>query len=137
VLYAASFPLPAIQIIDDRLTGWQAFLTSPGLLWRDFLEPALAGDLSRARHAVGHDLPWATFAWLPNPLLWLGIIGVLTSRWRLAAIAGVAAVLVGSVILILASLGEGFVNAGGWLWLASMGTLVGVVVPKIFIPQTR
>jgi hypothetical protein len=128
-LYSTSFFFPAC---DGSLSvsGWQAF-TSIGeavlhilpRLWRQFGD----GDLLSSAC-------WVMAAWWPNPLLWLGLVALLISRYRVAAAAGGVALfnclyLLGSDWAFI-TMPEMHFGTGSYLWVASIALLTTVATSR-------
>ena len=99
-VYAASFAMPAY--LD--LNGHEAFAAA-----------SRAGLDAWSNGEIGQEL----IGWLPNPLLWAGVVLLLGGRGLAAALAGVAAVATASCWLGLAELLPGY-----YVWLGSMGLLL-------------
>jgi len=103
-VYVVSFFLPALGNLREKvsMSGSQAFLTS-------LLLPVHCG-------------------WFANPLLWVGLLFMASSRRRLAAVSGIVAVLVSTIpiLFIVVSSGQYFFLIGYYIWVGSM-VLMGVL----------
>src|SRR5262245_17097482 len=81
-LYATSFFLPVCLVLNDTISGWQAYLAvSPHRAWEAPLQPTEVFQL----------LVW----WLPNPLMWVGIVLLALGRGLSAACTGLLALSAG------------------------------------------
>lgn len=112
-LYGTSFFLPTLVVLSDPIYGWGAFWIVTLLPWDN--PPLPTGELIQT-------LVW----WLPNPLLWIGIVFLAIGQGRRAAVLGLLALPAG---LSCAFDADTFrfrfheFQAGYYCWLASMALL--------------
>jgi hypothetical protein len=114
--YAFSFPFPVYEYSTNRFTGWDAFSSAFGafiLLIKDGRE-GITGII----YFLG---------WLPNLLMWIGLLCLLAGSFRRATFAGGIAVFLSLAIWTWTLPTGQFL--GYYLWVASMVclTLMGWV----------
>jgi hypothetical protein len=132
-LYAVSFFLPALDIpltdqpVIDRLKveiGGIAVLS---------IQPSVFEVDGYGAFYESFFRSWLGVAWCANPVLWVGCLLLAGGWWRGAALAGCMALALGSVMVLVAVIGDPNADVqwsvadyrvGYWLWLGSMALLV-------------
>jgi hypothetical protein len=117
-LYYAFLHLPAVGVSRDALPGACFLVGGPAALC------AMLWHSAPDWLFVVWGLPWF-LAWLPNPLLWIGLFCLVDGHPRLALLAGSLALLGGlSLAAFAASPANGSwgvtLSGGYYLWVASM-----------------
>ena len=136
-LYAVSFFLPALAIpltdqpvidrlkaeIGGRAGGKVVSIQGPSVFEVDGYGAFYESPFRR----------WIGLAWCANPVLWVGCLLLAAGWWRGAAFAGCMALALGSVMVLVAAVGDPNADVqwsvadyrvGYWLWLGSMALLV-------------
>src|SRR5262249_25948655 len=112
-LYAISFFLPVLDVLNAPLLGWNAYWIVAQRPWEK--DPLTTGELLQL-------ILW----WLPNPLLWVGIVFLAIGRAGNAACLGLLAMAAGlSCAFDVEMLRFQFYEfrIGYYCWLASMAVL--------------
>lgn len=125
-LYAMSFFLPVTRGFIN-LRGWEAILVVAGALFTPSIPTRGVDDADWILTFLGY---------LPNPLVWIGIVLLVLGQWRLAAVAGAIALAFG--IIWMFDVGGGKLDVshshvGYYCWLASMAALAaaGMTIDRL------
>jgi hypothetical protein len=128
--YVASFFLPAYFDLPAEsnpypgdatvVRGWGAFLQgllSLVLVVAGFIDSLLSGWSGDDRT---YWLEIAALSWLANPAFWIGLRALRRRRWRTAAVAGLAALVLALLALVLVEREIGQLFAGYFVWLGGI-----------------
>jgi hypothetical protein len=115
-LYAASFFMPAIQVLSTPLYGFEAFWLVIRIPVVMVLEPE---DPDRGLFGL-------ILLWFVNPIVWLGFVAIIKEKGALVTVAGLTALILGlSICFNTSEMRFGFQGLlyGYYAWLLSMLTM--------------
>jgi hypothetical protein len=115
-LYAASFFMPAIQVLSTPIYGCEAFWLVMRIPILAVLEPE-----DPERTLLGFYL-----LWFVNPIVWLGFVAIIKEKGALVTTAGLTALILGlSTCFNASEMRFGFHGLlyGYYAWLLSMLTM--------------